>query len=430
MNKPLNLLNFDTLNHYEAHFCTASFDNNPIIWERAIGSTIIDSQGNKFTDLSACFSSLPLGHNHPTVKKSITQYLENNGIIQGMSDVYATKAKIDFLTELCPILPDNLQKVALTVTGSDAIELAVKTAMLATEKPGVLVLNQGYHGLSLSTMALTGMKKFRSLFIEKWRNHPHISYFNYFDSIDKVENIIKKSHQTSSPIGQIIIEPILGRSGVIPISDDYLHSLKKLINFYHGLMICDEIYTALGRCGEWTLSSNTNCDILCLAKALGGGMPVSAVCSSKEIFSHWPKNHGEALHTGTYFGHPLSLISAGYTLATMKKLNIIDRVKNLSMELDNYFDLQLSKLKTNNTNTVKSIRKKGLMFGIELQGKHQDKQYGVLLSNLLRSHKIIAIPGGEKGSVLTLTPALNINKELLFNCLNTIFNTIEYDLNN
>ena len=437
MQKNKNIISFQQLKYYEAHFATAkmNFDFNshgkfnqnhhqcpyPIVWHKAKYSELIDLNDQVYVDLCASFGSLPLGHNHPKIIDKICEYVKKGNVMQGMSDVYSSSIKSKLLKTISMFIPDEFDKIALSVTGSDAVELALKTSMLYTQKPGVLVLKEGYHGLNIGSMVLTGMKKFSDIFKNTWQNHPNVYYVSYKDNVDVIYDLIKNSQFTSNPIGQIIIEPVLGRGGIITIDHKFLKELKAIINEYKGLLIFDEVYTGIGRCGVNCLSCEIDCDILCLGKALGGGMPVSCVCASEEIFASWPENSSYALHTGTFYGHPLSLAVANETLLIIKKLNLIQAIKDLSMELDLYFHDQIKKSNYLFDNSIKGV---GLMRGIDLKVSNS----AVKLANILVKKNIITVPCGENGSVLSLTPALNIQKDLLYKSLDMIFFTLKSEV--
>ena len=143
----------------------------------------------------------------------------------------------------------------------------------------------------------------------------------------------KKKKQTleQTPCAAVILEPIQGRAESSP-SYGWLNKLRKICKETKTLLIFDEVLTGLGRTGELTQAQEDSCDIICLGKTLGGGMPLSACFASREIMSAWPECKGEAIHTGTFFGHP-PLQGGLITLETIRKDNLVKRAKSLGTKI-------------------------------------------------------------------------------------------------
>ncbi|MCY4380966.1 MAG: aminotransferase class III-fold pyridoxal phosphate-dependent enzyme, partial [Proteobacteria bacterium] len=195
----------------------------------------------------------------------------------------------------------------------------------------------------------------------------------------------------------------------------WLIELKNALHSLGCLLIFDEVYTGVGRTGVMFRATEVIPDILCLGKALGGGMPLSCVAAPAKIMASWPKNLGESLHTGTYFGHALSCLVAQKNLEIMKRDRLASRAHELGKAwLDRY-------LQHKKKNRLGSVRVYGLMIAIDLQ----TPSGGVELAQYLRSHNIIAVPCGVNGECLSITPALNIDEELLWHSLVVIGGALE-----
>lgn len=392
---------------------TALFDDGQILFDKAYGNYLTDTRGRQYTDLCMGFGSLPLGHNHPEIVSTIESALSDRRILTSMSDVYASQAKSQLIQRISSLLPQGLDQIGLCVTGSDAVELALKTAALATQKPGVLALTGGYHGLSLATTYLTGISKFRAPFPDSWAPS-HIRYVEPEVDMAQIQKILADSQDSPTAIGQMIVEPILGRSGVQELSISWLRELKETLASNGCLLIYDEVYTGFGRAGRMFQAEIIQPDILCLAKALGGGMPMACIASTPEILSHWPQNTGEALHTGTYFGHGLSCLVADKTLEIIERDNLSARAHDLGLKLKRFLKA---------SEALKEARVVGLMCALDLgyDGK------GVQLANTLRAKGIIAVAGGASGECLNIIPALNICEDLLFETMEVIMKTTNED---
>jgi 4-aminobutyrate aminotransferase/(S)-3-amino-2-methylpropionate transaminase len=165
-----------------------------------------------------------------------------------------------------------------------------------------------------------------------------------------------------------------------------------------GLLIFDEIFTGFGRLGFVTAAEKVDADILCFGKAIGGGFPVSACFAREEIMDAWPQSSGEAIHTGTFFGHPFSLAVGRRTLQEITKLKLCDRAIQVGGNAQTW---------------LKSHIGIGLMIGIEFHAPG----FAAELMDKLRAKQVIALPSGTHGQVLTISPALNIPEELLFEAM-------------
>jgi 4-aminobutyrate aminotransferase/(S)-3-amino-2-methylpropionate transaminase len=178
-----------------------------------------------------------------------------------------------------------------------------------------------------------------------------------------------------------------------------------------GLLIHDEIFTGMGRTGKWLAASPVVPDLVCLGKALGGGYPISACFGSQEVMSAWPKNQGEAIHTGTFFGYPLSARMALATLATIEQEHLLDRVKTLGQKFVTALRESLAGMPL-----VKQVRGEGLFIAIE----GTKPLAGAKLMDLLREDGIIALASGNHGEGLSVTPAFTIPEDVLMSVIEPI----------
>ena len=216
--------------------------------------------------------------------------------------------------------------------------------------------------------------------------------------------IEQHAKKTSRSLSAIIVEPIQGRAGVIEADFEWLASLRSICQSQEALLIYDEVFTGLARSGYWTTAEVAPCDLLCLGKALGGGLPLSALVGTEEAMRAWPENSGEAKHTGTFFGHPLSCRMAERTLTYMydNELHVVSMSKGeLLREL---IEKQLEKLPV-----YSGMRGRALMQGIVFTRSG----LGVAMMDKLRAKGVIALVSGREGHVLSLTPAINIPEEQL-----------------
>lgn len=411
------------LREHENPDATAKYPGEELlVWQKAQGSEIISSRGHRFIDLCACFGSLPLGHNHPQITKAIRAHIDHHGPVMGWGDVYATGPKVQLIKALRNFLPEGFDQIALCVTGSDSVEYALKTALLITQKPGVLAYRGSYHGLSLGALQLTGMDKFSSILPSgPWTSlHGGVTFIKRSATPEQIRKIIRQSQSTPTPIGQMIVEPVSGRGGGFGWTCEEGHQLYNMLRSEKVLLIFDEVLTGMGRCGAPFMASSMPADLLCLGKALGGGMPLSAIAAPAHLMKHWPDNRGEAYHTGTYFGHALSCLVAHTTLEVLVQQRLVERSQKLGYWLCEWAQelCRSEQCLGGDDRATKKIeyRGRGLLGALDLGYPRA----GVELSTRLRHRGVIALPCGEEGTGLALTPALNIPHDLLQQALEIV----------
>lgn len=392
--------------------------NPPLVFQTAGGSTVWDADDLPYIDLCAGFGVLALGHAHEVSRGVFKRHAALSGqapLMHAMGDVYPSTKKVELLEVLLGLLPKHLTKGALALTGGQAVELAVKTAIIATKSSGFIVFQGAYHGLDLGLLPLVSREDFRQPFAS-WQKLGNVVRLDYGCSADAVRMAIKDLKDAGVGFAGIIVEPIQGRAGVRIPPKGWLQLLKDECVAENGLLIFDEIFTGLGRTGRVTFAAEVECDLLCLGKALGGGIPLSACVGSEKAMSAWPENQGEAIHTGTFFGHPLSCEMALATLEFMKRENLFERSRVVGAEVLSYLQDTFGQHKR-----VKDIRGEGLMLAIEFK----EEGFGVLLMDALRAKGVIALCSGEKGQCLSITPALIVDRPMLKEAIDRIRTTLD-----
>lgn len=392
--------------------------NPPLVFQTAGGSTVWDADDLPYIDLCAGFGVLALGHAHEVSRGVFKRHAALAGqapLMHAMGDVYPSTKKVELMEALVGLLPPHLTKAALALTGGQAVELAVKTAILATQSTGFIVFQGAYHGLDLGLLPLVSREDFREPFAS-WQRLGNVVRLEYGCSAEELRACIKQLKDVGVGFAGIIAEPIQGRSGVRIPPKGWLQLLKDQCVAENGLLIFDEIFTGLGRTGRVTFAADVECDLLCLGKALGGGMPLSACVGTEKAMGAWPENHGEAIHTGTFFGHPLSCEMALATLEYMKRENIFERSRIVGAEVLTYLRDVFGQHKA-----VKDIRGEGLMMAIEFK----EDGFGVRLMDALRPKGVIALCSGEKGQCLSITPALTIDRPVLKEAIDRIRATLD-----
>lgn len=380
-----------------------------LLWQEALGSNVIDVDGNRFVDLTSGFGVAAIGHRHPKVVEAVVQQSET--LLHALGDVSAHPARVELsrrLRDLVPVRGPGPNQTFLAVSGSDALEIAAKTSILhhrARSKPRstLLVFDPAYHGLSLGALAMTSRPEFRQPFQEHL--HPKLERRPFGGSLDDVDRLLE-----TGEVAAAIVEPIVGREGVVVPPDGWLAELSDLCRRTGTLLVADEIFTGFSKTGrlfavEHWLDDETLPDLVCCGKALAGGLPIGAVVGRREVLSAW-STPGEALHTGTFVGHPLACAAANASLDVLldPAQPLTERAASLGEELAERLESWPERFPA-----VESVRGLGLLWGTVLR----DAEAASRWSLAARSRGILLLAGGPEGRVAQLVPPLTIDRDLL-----------------
>jgi 4-aminobutyrate aminotransferase/(S)-3-amino-2-methylpropionate transaminase len=375
------------------------------VYATARGSNVNDVDGNRYVDLAGGFGALLLGHRHPAVQRVIL--LQTERLLHALGDLYPADAKIALLERLTRLYPEPNAKGILAQSGSDAVSAALKTAKLATGKPGVLAFSGAYHGLGYGPLAACGLREsYRAPFAEELSRN--VRFAPYPASAELAEESLAASqqHLLHGNIGCVLIEPVLGRGGIAKPAPGFWRRLAELARRYGALLVADEVWTGLGRAGSWLCSLDEGVvpDVICLGKGLGGGLPISAAVGSARVMQSW-RREAEVVHTATFAGSPLAASAA---IATMDALHK-ERLPERAAELGGRYLAALREALAEQGH-VREVRGTGLMLGIDL-GERPGAASKLMRSLLERGY--ISSTGGGRREVLVLTPALNIDESVL-----------------
>jgi 4-aminobutyrate aminotransferase-like enzyme len=404
----------------------------PIVWERAKDVFVWDAKGKKYLDLTAAFGVAAAGHANSNVVKAGQKQMSR--LVHAMGDVHPHARKAELARKLSEItfecwsnLPElkiqnskfKTGKTIFCNSGFEAVEAALKTAILATSKPGVIAFAGGYHGLGYGALNVTHRDFFRRPFHPQLRDFGNFAPFpKTFSNLATVEFQIRNFFR-SGKIGAILVEPVQARGGVNVPPPEFLPLLRKLCDEFGALLIADEIYTGFGRTGKWFACEHFGVtpDLICLGKALTGGFPLSACVGRADLMdAAWPPSGGEAIHTSTFLGHPVGCAMALAQISEIGKLNLPARAAKLGkFLLDEMSKVRSPKLKV-------EARGLGLLAGIELQrrdGSPATAETFNAIKKMLRRGYIL-LPEGEHGNVASFTPPLTISKAQLAKTINEL----------
>ena len=358
----------------------------------AKGSYIYDVNGKAYLDFIAGVSACSLGHSNPIITDAVKKQLDKYTHVMVYGE-YVQSPQYKLAKLLANNLPENLSTTYFVNSGAEAIEGAMKLAKRATIRPEIISCKDSYHGSTQGALSIMGNEEHKA----KYR--PLLPLCNQIIYND-AESLINITEQTAA----VVIEPVQGGTGFITPSDNFLQKVREKCNETGALLIFDEIQTCFGRLGTLFGFEKYDVipDILCIAKGMGGGMPIGAFISSWELMNlltFEPKLG----HITTFGGHPVNCAASLATLQHLISTNIMQEVD----KKEQLFRLHLKHPK------IKTIRGSGLMLAIEFEDE--------------KLAKIIVEKSLEKGLILfyflftktaiRITPPITIsNKEIIEGC--------------
>ena len=274
--------------------------------QRAEGVFLYTPEGKKYVDLVSGVSVSNVGHSNPEVADAVCEQARRHMHLMVYGEIIQ-KPQVEHAALLASRLPGNLDVVYYVNSGSEANEAAVKLAKRATGRTEIISCINSYHGSTHGALSLMGSEKFKNAFRPLLPDIRHIR----FNSIEDLDFITAKT-------AAFIIEPVQGEGGVRIPEEGYLEAVRQKCTQTGTILIFDEIQTGFGRCGKLFAAEKWDVvpDIITLAKALGGGMPLGALAASAELMSMWQSNPVLG-HITTFGGHPVSCAAA---LASLKIL--------------------------------------------------------------------------------------------------------------
>jgi acetylornithine/N-succinyldiaminopimelate aminotransferase len=358
----------------------------------AKGSYIYDVNGKAYLDFIAGVSSCTLGHSNPIITDAVKDQLNKYSHVMVYGE-YVQSPQYKLAQLLANNLPNNLSTTYFTNSGAEAIEGAMKLAKRATGRSEIISCKDSYHGSTQGALSIMGNEEHKA----KYR--PLLPSCNqiFYNDVESLVNITK---QTAA----VVIEPIQGGTGFVTPSNNFLQKVREKCNKTQTLLIFDEIQTCFGRLGTLFGFEKYDVipDILCIAKGMGGGMPIGAFISSWEmmnLLTFEPKLG----HITTFGGHPINCAASLATLQNLLTTNLMAEVD----KKESLFRKYLSHPK------IKEIRGKGLMLAIEFEDElltqkvvEQSLEKGLILFYFLFTKTAIRI-----------TPPLTISaKEIIKGC--------------
>lgn len=375
-----------------------------VAFERGEGAYLIDEEGRRYLDFGTGIATASLGHAHPAMVEAISKQAAT---VMHVSNLYRIKGQERLAERLCA--NTFAERVFFCNSGAEANEALIKTirryhyANGNPERFRIITFTNCFHGRTLATIAATGTEKVLEGFGPKMQGFDHVDV----GDLAAVEALI--GDETAG----ILIEPVQGEGGIIPIADDFLLGLRALCD-KHGLLLgLDEVQSGMGRTGkllaaEW---SGVTPDVVSLGKGIAGGFPVGACLATEEA----AKGMVAGTHGSTYGGNPLAMAAGNAVLDVLLADGFMENVQAVGQQLME----GLQAMRQRNDSVIEKVRGQGLFIGIKTKVPNMD------VVNALRAKGLITVPAGD--NVVRFLPPLIIDRAIAEEALG-IFEDVCRDL--
>ena len=363
----------------ERRFALEVFPKRDITLVRGRGAEVWDDRGRRYIDCVAGIGVASVGHANEAVAEALAAQARTLVTCPG---IFYNDVRARLLEKLAAIAPEGLQRGFLCNSGAEAVEAAIKFARLTTGRPGVVSAMRGFHGRTLGALSATHKKEYRQAF------EPLVPGFSFvpFNNADKLRAAVGED------TAAVVIEPVQGEGGIRPASSEFLQVARQVCDETGALLVFDEIQTGFCRTGRMFACEHHGVvpDMLCLAKAIAGGVPLGAVLAGERIRPP-PGKHGT-----TFGGNPLVCAAALAAIEFMEAEGLAERAEALGRHFRERFEPRLP-------GRVRALRQAGLMIGVEL--RERCRPY----IEALAAMGVLTLPAGT--TVIRLLPPLVISEE-------------------
>ncbi len=369
---------------------TVSAKYKALEWS-AQGYTIKDTKGREYLDFLGGYGIFNVGHRHPRVLQAVKEQLELLPL--GSKELLHVPGGL-LAKKLAQVTPGELKYAFFCNSGTEAVEGAIKLAKLFTRKHEFICAENGYHGKTLGALTATHRKRFRDPFEPLLPGFHHVP----FGEAEAIAAAI------TDKTAAVLLEPFQGEGGIRIPPQGYLRQVREICDRKNVLLLLDEIQCGLGRTGKmWGCDHEAVApDILCSAKALGGGvLPMGAFISTERIWA--PLNEWPTVHTSTFGGNPLACTAALAALEVIESENLPGRAERVG----SYLMRGLQRLQARFGDLLKEVRGLGLFIGMEFVSD----QVGDLLYELFLEHGVLVASILANPKIIRLEPPLIIEEK-------------------
>jgi acetylornithine/succinyldiaminopimelate/putrescine aminotransferase len=386
---------------FQAHLATPSVVHDPIEIVRAKGIYLYDNEGNEYIDLVSGVSVSNVGHLHPRVVEAVKNQL-NDYMHLMVYGKFVQSPQVRLAELLTKQLPESLNSVFFVNSGSEAIEGALKLAKRLTGRAEMIGFKNAYHGGTMGALSMLGNEELKNAF------RPLLPAIRFLD-FNNTEQLLQITDKTAC----VLIEPVQAEAGIIIPEKNYLKALRARCNKTGTILIFDEIQMGFGRTGKLFAFQCFDVvpDILCLAKAMGGGMPIGAFISSAEKMKSLTFNP-ELGHITTFGGHPVSCAAALASLQVLLDEKLIEQAETKGQR---YVDELIQH------HAVENIRRIGLMLGIQVIKSIDINK----LMKSIRKHRLIVDQFLFDNNAFRIAPPLTITDSEIDKTIELVYSALD-----
>lgn len=368
------------------------YSKRPVVITRGKGALVWDINGKEYIDCMGAYGVCIVGHCHPRVVDAIKRQSEK--LISCHGSLY-NDARSELLQRIAKISPKGLDRAFLSNSGTEAVEAAIKLARKCTGKQEIIAFMGAFHGKTLGALSATWDKKYRGPYEPLVPGFKHVPY----GDCGKVREAI------TDKTAAVLVEPIQGEGGIKVPPENFLRELRELCNEEKVLLICDEVQTGFGRTGKLFAFEHHGVipDVVCLAKAIGGGVPIGITVARDDVMSAFKIGD----HSSTFGGNPLICAAACAAIDVVVEERLPDR----AVALGKYFKEKLEALR-GKYKIVREVRGLGLMIGMEFRFD----VLNIILNSMKRG--VLVLDAGR--NILRFLPPLVITQEQIDQVVNVL----------
>jgi 4-aminobutyrate aminotransferase len=379
---------------------------------RASGCTVECDNGKSYLDFASGTATLALGHAHPAVTAAVEEQIRSLAHTGG---VFLHEPMVRLGEALQTIMPPGLDRFFFSNSGTEAVEGCIKLARYLTRRPHLIAFTMGFHGRTMGSVSLTSSAaKYRKQYRPLLPEVTHVPFPNAFRaggedaatdaSLAAIADLFE-TRLSPEEVAAFVLEPIQGEGGYTPAPKRFLQELRKLCDRHGILLVFDEVQTGFGRTGEWFAAQHYGVtpDLMAVAKAIGGGLPLGAVCGPKAHMDKWEKG----AHGTTFGGNPVACAAACAVVDVMKKEKVLEKCKVSGK----HATARLQEMQKTCA-VIGDVRGPGLMLGVEFvkNGRQPNPEVVETVRKRCEEAGLVLLYCGQAHNVIRFIPPLNIRK--------------------
>jgi len=384
---------------------------------RAEGPWVETADGRRYLDCASGTATANLGHNHPRVMAAAREQMERMAHSGG---IFRYESMVALAERLAEVTPGAIGSFFFLNGGSEAIEGAVKLARHTTGRHGVVVFRGGFHGRTQGALSYTTSKAFYRAGYAPLAGSVYVSAFpmpgrwtvDAETAADMALGTLDDLHRHELPPAETacyLVEPVQGEGGYHPAGRRFLEGLRERADRHGALLVLDEIQSGFGRTGEWFAADvyDVEPDVICAAKAIANGFPVSAIGAAEDLMARWPPG----AHGTTFGGNPIACAAGCAVIDTIGEEGLLPRARALGERATARLRALAERVPE-----VAEVRGPGLMIGVELSDPATRAPRGDLATGAIagaREEGVVLIDCGPEGNVIRFIPPLVVSDDEL-----------------